>query len=286
MQSPLHIVFLGTSSFAVPCLKALVNDSKFKVELVITQPDRPAGRKQILTPPPVKTAAKELGLKIEQPDQINNCQLSIVNCQFIVVVSYGQILSEEILNRAEIAPINVHASLLPKYRGASPIQQALLSGDTETGVTVQRMVKELDSGPILAQRKIKIEDRETFTSLHATLSEIGAELLIQTLSLPLKELMQDESKALFCKKLTRKDGEVDPKTMTAEKIDRMVRALSPWPGVTLKDSKILKTSLISDKDAFELECADGTKLYIKQIQPASGKQMSGKSFAAGRKLPI
>ena len=190
------------------------------------------------------------------------------------------------MNRAEIAPINVHASLLPKYRGASPIQQALLSGDTETGVTVQRMVKELDSGPILAQRKIKIEDRETFTSLHATLSEIGAELLIQTLSLPLKELMQDESKALFCKKLTRKDGEVDPKTMTAEKIDRMVRALSPWPGVTLKDNKILKTSLISDKDAFELECADGTKLYIKQIQPASGKQMSGKSFAAGRKLPI
>ena len=287
MANPLKIVFLGTSSFAVPCLKALVNDPKFTVELVITQPDRPVGRKQTLTPPPVKIAAEELGLPIFQPENINkefhNCPLSIVHCPFLIVISYGQILSQEILDLPSVAAVNVHASLLPKYRGASPIQHALLSGERETGVTVQKMVKELDAGPILSQKRILIGEHESFVSLHEKLATLGAELLLETLASPLKESEQNASEATFCKKLTREDGKADPKTMTAETIDRMVRALSPWPGVSIDESKILETTLVPEKEALEIPCAEGTKLFVTKIQPKNGKPMSGQAFARGRK---
>jgi len=288
MATPLKIVFLGTSAFAVPSLKALAGDPRFKVELVITQPDRPVGRKQILTPPPVKIAAKELKLPLLQPEDINQAisdQRSAISPDFLVVVSYGQILSGEILNWAKIAPVNVHASLLPKYRGASPIQHAILGTDEESGVTVQKMVKELDSGPVLNQEKIQIGERETFTSLHDKLSEIGATLLTRTLAEPLKEHKQDESKATFCKKLSRADGLVDAKTMTAEEIDRKVRALSPWPGVSCQGNKLLETGLKPDPDALELACKNGTVLFVTKIQPQSGKPMSGRAFATGHSLP-
>ncbi|MFA5799871.1 MAG: methionyl-tRNA formyltransferase [Candidatus Peribacteraceae bacterium] len=287
MASPLKVIFLGTSAFAVPSLRALAGDPRFKVELVITQPDRPVGRKQILTPPPVKVAAKELGLPIFQPENINRAigdKRLAMSPDFLVVVSYGQILSGEILNWAKIAPINVHASLLPKYRGASPIQHAILAGDGETGVTIQKMARELDSGPVLNQERAPIGERETFTQLHEKLASIGAALLLKTLTEPFKELRQDESKATFCKKLTRADGEADPNTMAAETIDCMVRALNPWPGVTLKGNKILETSLAPHKDALTVACARNTTLSIMKIQPPSGKPMSGQAFALGHQI--
>ncbi len=289
------VVFLGTSAFAVPSLRALAADKRFDVQLVVSQPDRPAGRKQTLTPPPVKITAEELSLKIFQPEKLNS-QFpahrslgeggSILNSQFprpdfLVVVSYGQILSEEILAFPVVAAVNVHASLLPKLRGASPLQHAILQGLPETGVTVQRMVKELDAGPILAQSTVKPDNRETFLTLHDKLAVAGAKLLIETLSSPLEGKPQNESDATFCKKLTKSEGITDPKTMDAAQIDRMVRALTPWPGVTIGDVKILSASLESSDESMPVSCADNSILYVTSIQPAGGKPMSGKEYLRG-----
>ncbi len=284
------IVFLGTSAFAVPCLNALVRDRRFDVQLVVTQPDRPVGRKQVMTPPPLKVATEELGLKIAQPENLNS-QFSIFNSQFpnldfLVVVSYGQILSEEVLRWPTIAAVNVHASLLPKLRGASPIQHAILKGLNDTGVTVQRMVKELDAGPILTQRSVPIDPRETYSTLHEKLATLGAELLLATLSLPLLEHEQDVSEATFCKKFTKTNGVVDPETMTALQIDRMVRALTPWPGVTWNGSKILETSLIETRESFPLTCTEHSMLFITRIQPSGGKVMRGEEYARGHRATL
>lgn len=280
---PQSIIFLGTSAFAVPSLQALAADPAFRVQLVITQPDRPTGRKQMLTPSPVKIVAQKLFLPIAQPENINNFQLSTFNFQFLVVVSYGQILSDAVLAWPTNAAVNVHASLLPKLRGASPLQHAILQNFPRSGVTVQRMVQELDAGPVLAQASIPLDSRETFTTLHDKLAILGAELLVRTLKAPLTETMQDASQASVCKKIAKADGIVDPATMTAETIDRMVRALSPWPGVTLKENKILATSLTPTPEALQIPCANDTILFVTKIQPAGGKPMTGAEFARGRK---
>ena len=279
------LIFLGTSTFAVPSLRALAADKQFDIQLVITQPDRPVGRKQILTPPPVKVAAQELQLNISQPDNMN-AHVSRLKSQaspdFLVVVSYGQILSEDILRWPTVAAVNVHASLLPKLRGASPIQHAILEGFAETGVTVQRMVKELDAGPILTQRSVTMEKRETYATLHEKLANLGAELLTATLLLPLSEREQVAANATFCRKLTKGDGAIEEKNMTALKIDRMVRSLSPWPGVTWGRNKILETSLEPLPDSFPLPCDQNSILFVTKIQPSGGKPMSGAEFLRGR----
>jgi methionyl-tRNA formyltransferase len=282
----MRVVFLGTSPFAVPCLRALANDSRFTIDLVITQPDRPVGRKQLLTPPPVKIAAQELKFPIAQPENISTRYSlpATYRPNFLVVVSYGQILPQVILDWPSIAAMNIHASLLPKYRGASPIQHSILNGDATTGVTVQRMIKELDAGPILSQESITIDPRETFQSLHDKLAQTGAELLIETLLKPLKESPQNDSDATFCKKLIRTDGIADPRTMDAVTIDRMARALTPWPGVSIDGNKILETALIADEDALTVSCAENSTLYVTKIQPPSGKTMTGRAFAQGHKV--
>ena len=285
MSAPHTVVFLGTSAFAVPCLRALAGDSRFTVQLVITQPDRAAGRKQAMTPPAVKTAALELGLPVLQPEKVNAEAARLkaeMSPDFLIVVSYGQILSDDVLGIPIIAPVNVHASLLPELRGASPIQHAILEGLAETGVTVQRMVRELDAGPILTQQSLKIDARETYATLHEKLAAAGADLLASTLSLALTEREQEHDKATFCRKLTKADGAASSTTMTAETIDRMVRALTPWPGVTLGDIKLLETSLTPSPDAMAIACSDGTTLYALTLQPAGGKPMSGRSYANGR----
>lgn len=289
MTSPLRILFLGTSPFAVPSLETLAGDPHFQVDAVITQPDRPAGRKQIVTPPPVKEEALALGLPIHQPENLKRAfaALNLPRPDFLVVVSYGQILSSEILDFPTVAPVNVHASLLPRFRGASPIQHALLAGDAETGVTVQRMVRELDAGPVLAQAKIAVEPRDTAAALHDRLAAAGAALLRDTLLAPLRPVPQDEENATVCRKLTRADGLVDPRTMTAEDIDRRVRALTPWPGISFFDGgtsvKILQASLAAQEGASPLPCAQGSILYLVTVQPAGRKPMSGDAWARGRK---
>lgn len=279
------VVFLGTSSFAVPCLKALATDDRFSVQLVVTQPDQPMGRKQVMTSSPVKIAATAFGLLIEQPQDINahisSCTSHVSRPDFLIVVSYGQILSEHVLHWPLIAPINVHASLLPCLRGASPIQHAILEGLTGTGVTVQRMVQELDAGPILTQRAVAIEPRETYTTLSDKLARTGAELLIATLSMALTEREQDPLQITVCRKLKKSDGEAHPETMSSGLIDCMVRALTPWPGVSWNGTKLLETSLDPLPDAMPLPCAGNSRLFVVKIQPAGGKPMSGQAYLRG-----
>ncbi|MBM3227828.1 methionyl-tRNA formyltransferase [Candidatus Peribacteria bacterium] len=291
-SSPLHLVFAGTPAFAIPSLEALANNSAFCVDLVVTQPDRPVGRKGVITPPPVKIAAQGLSVPVWQPEDINaetrSSELQALPCDFLVVVAFGQILAPSILAIPMIAPINLHASLLPRWRGASPIQHAILAGDPETGVTVQRMVKELDAGPVLAQERTPIDPRETYASLHDRLASMGARLLVETLQRPCEPRKQSEDHVTHCKKLSRASGVVDPKTMTAEEIDRCVRALHPWPGVTLMQGdgrmlKILAADLKPSAGAAKLACRDATTLYLLRVQTAGGKPLTGQEWERGKR---
>lgn len=283
----ISVVFLGTSQFSVPSLRALATDPAFEVLAVVTQPDRPAGRAMTLTSPPVKIEALTLELTVLQPEKMNitfaetQHFASLPRPDFLVVVSYGQILSQEVLDWPTMAAVNVHASLLPLLRGASPLQHAVLQGLPESGVTVQRMVKELDAGPILSSARLPLAARETAATLHDKLKVLGAELLLKTLKAPLTETPQDATKATFCGKLSKADGVAVPTAMTAEHIDRMVRALTPWPGVTIGATKILETSFLPGP--LTVECLDGTTLTVETLQPASGKPMSGADFIRGNK---
>lgn len=289
-RKPFTVFFLGTPEFAVPSLRALLSSADFDVQLVITQPDKPVGRKQVVTAPPVKTVALENKIPVFQPENLNkewaNRPVHTAP-DFLVVVAYGQILKEEVLKAPTIAPVNVHASILPRWRGASPIQHAVLNGDHESGVTVQRIVKELDAGAILGKAVITLSERETSPTLHDKLSLLGADLLLKTLSEPLHPQEQDTSGVTICRKLSRADGNVDTATMTAEDIDRTVRALVPWPGVrmTLEGGevvKILETELQERIEAFAVSCAKNSTLYITKLQAEGGKPVSGAEWKRAR----
>ena len=285
------IIFCGTPAFAVPSLKALVADAAFDVRLVVTQPDRPVGRAQKVTPSPVKVAAEELGLPILQPEKINDpsflSSLAAHRPDFLVVVAYGQILSKEVLAVPKVAAVNVHGSLLPRWRGASPVEHAILAGDDETGVTVQIMAEALDAGPILSAQSTSIGPQETAPELRERLSALGASLLVQTLQAPLHPVPQPEDGVTYCKKLAREDGMVDPLLLTAEEIERRVRALVPWPGVTISLSdqtiKILAVSLMPSPGSIALPCRQGTVLHLVQVQPANGKPMTAQEWMRGRR---
>ncbi len=297
-KTPHRIIFAGTPAFAVPSLRALVADPAFDVKLVITQPDKPVGRTQKMTPPPVKVAAEEAGIPVWQPNNINgewrmengesnHSQFSILNSpfDFLVVVAYGQILSEEILHSPAIAPVNVHASLLPRWRGASPIQSAILHGDHESGVTIQRIVEKLDAGPILAMAKTEIEPRETAATLEKKLADMGAGLLTETLKNPITETPQDEAKITICKKLTRATGMVDA-GVTAEEIDRRVRALVPWPGVRMviagEEVKLIAVSHTPAKDSVEVPCKNSV-LHVLTVQPSGKTPMPAVAWMRGKR---
>lgn len=291
MPTPLRIVFCGTPHFAVESLRALAADARFDVRLVVSQPDRPVGRSREPVATPVKAAALALGIPVFQPERLNKAWhdaplLAPGSFDILAVVAYGQLLSDEVLSLPAIAPVNVHASVLPRWRGAAPIQHAILAGDTESGVTVQRMVRELDAGPILGLRTLAIGPRETAPQLHDRLSALGATLLCETLAQPLTEREQDPSGVTLCGKLTRDDGNVDPAQQTAIAIDRRVRAFTPWPGVRCTidggELKLLETSLVPSADTYSLPCADGTTLHLVSVQPPSGKKMTGGSWARGR----
>ncbi len=289
VMSPVSIVFCGTPEFAVPSLKALLERPQdMQVQLVITQPDQPVGRKQTLTPPPVKVFAEAHRLPFIQPEDINDqatgSKLQAIECDLLVTVAYGQLLSPTLLAIPRLGAVNVHPSLLPRWRGASPIQNAILAGDTQTGVTVQQMVEALDAGPILAQEQMALSPDETAGHLSALLADRGAQLLASTLSKPFSPKEQDETHVTLCRKLLRKDGEVNPAEMTAEEIHRRVRALHPWPGITTPFGgmrvKILRTSLVAEPEALEIPCKDGT-LYVLSLQPPGRKPMSGKAWLRG-----
>lgn len=282
---PLSIIFAGTPEFAVAPLEALIADDAFDVKLVISQPDKPIGRKQEVQPTPVKRASLTAGIEVLQPEDINT-EYPEIEHDFLVVVAYGQIVKQHILDAPNIAAVNLHASLLPQWRGASPMQQTILQGDSLSGVTIQRMVAKLDAGPIISQKEYTVQPRETITTLHDTLSNMGAKLLAETLKNPLVETEQDESAMTMCHKLNRNTGNVDPATMTAEQIDRHVRALVPWPGVrctiTGEEVKVLETTLDAQEGSIVLPCAENTELHILSVQPPGKKPMSATDFQRGR----
>lgn len=291
MPKPITIIFCGTPAFAVSSLEALATDDAFHVVLVITQPDRPSGRQRTLAPPPVKARAQELGLRVFQPQDINE-ELSayleahgIPRPDFLVVVAYGKILAPPILALPAIAPINVHASLLPRWRGASPVEHAILAGDTETGITVQVMSPKLDAGDILAVRRIPIAPRTTTPLLKETLSRLGADLLVTTLKQPLHPVPQPAEGITLCRKLSREDGIVDPARETSEEIDRRVRALNPWPGVLCKIAgrmiKMLATSLAPVAGSVPLPCAHQTTLQLISVQEPGKKAMRADAWKRG-----
>lgn len=287
------VIFCGTPDFAVPALEMLINDPAFDVQCVITQPDKPVGRKQVLTAPPVKVVAQAKGIPVFQFESINK-ELppliengTIKTPDFLIVVAYGKILKQHILDLPKIAPINVHGSLLPRWRGASPVEHSILAGDTETGVTVQIMAAELDAGPVLSMKSIPIEARVTSFELREKLSKIGAELLVETLKKPLDPKPQPSEGITVCTKLTRDDAKADPKTMTAIEIDRRVRALNPWPSVMCvvegHEMKILESSLSEIKDSIPLTCANNTTLYLVTVQEAGKKPMKAGDWKRGIK---
>jgi methionyl-tRNA formyltransferase len=235
-----RVVFMGTPDFAVPTLRELIHADDLDVVGVVTQPDRPAGRGKRLTAPPVKQVALETGIPVIQPSSLRKDpgafdQLRAWQPDYIVVVAFGQILRQNVLDLPRIAPINVHASLLPRWRGAAPVQAAIRAGDTYTGVTTMQMDAGLDTGPILLQDSIPMAPDETGQSLHDKLSVLGARLLIHTLrwlrsgSIAPHPQPTDDALITIAPQIKKEHGEIDW-AMSASKIDRHVRAFTPWPG--------------------------------------------------------
>ncbi|MDO8668410.1 MAG: methionyl-tRNA formyltransferase [bacterium] len=230
----IKIIFIGTAEFGLPAFKAMLNDSDFEVVLVITQPDKPVGRKQVVVSSPIKIAALKKDITCLQPVQIIDIRqkISLLKPDLIMVVAYAQLIPEDILNIPKYGCLNLHASLLPKYRGSSIIQAAILNGDEQTGVTVMKMDKGFDTGPILAQMAIKIDTENTAGELYDKLSEVSADFLVDTikkyLAGEISPAPQDASLASYVKELTKGDGLIDWLKPAGE-LERFVRAMSPWP---------------------------------------------------------
>ena len=301
-----RIVFMGSPEFAVPILKAL--EGKYQVVGVVTQPDRPAGRGRELKAPPIKIVAKELGLPFIQPQRLREAgaleQMRAWQPDIIVVAAFGQILRAEVLEMPRYGCINVHASLLPRWRGAAPVQAAILNGDEVTGITIMRMDAGVDTGPTLSQAATPIHPEDTGGTLSERLAELGAELLLDTLpkylSGELATQEQDDTRATYAPLLKKEDGELDF-AQPAESLARGVRAFNPWPGAfinwqgqILKIHKAHAIDYTQGMDSFgllpgkavifknlpALTTSEGL-LVLDILQPAGKKAMAGEDFLRG-----
>jgi len=302
-MTPPRVVFMGSPVFALPTMKSL--NQEYPVVGIITQPDRPAGRGRTLTPPPVKLLAQELGLPVIQPRRLREPeameQLHHWGPDLIVVAAFGQILRQEVLELPPFGCINVHGSLLPRWRGAAPIQAAILAGDIETGITIMKMDAGIDTGPMLSQRSAPILPEDTSETLSARLSKVGADLLIETLPGYLNgrilPVYQDERLATYAPMLKKENGMLDF-NQPAEFLARQVRAYQPWPGAYMTwDDQILKiqrVSIVSDESSIQsgqrtrrfgypaIGTSDGL-LILEQVQPSGKRAMGGKDFLSGAK---
>ena len=301
----LRIVFMGTPDFAVPCLQTLL-DSPHSVVGVFTQPDKPQGRKMVLTPPPVKVLAAENGVPVFQPEKMKDPatleQLKILAPDLIVVVAYGRILPRAVLELPRYGCINVHASLLPKYRGAAPIQWAILDGETETGVTIMQMDAGLDTGDMLLTYETKVGEKETAGELFDRLAQSGAELLTQTL-VKLDEITprpQDDAQSCYAHMLDKQMAVIDW-SRSAHEIDCLIRGLNPWPiALTTLSGERLKvfaaekaagngepgTVLEADpKKGLTVACGEGA-LRLTEIQLVGGKRMKANDFLRGHAIEV
>lgn len=301
----MKIVFMGTPDFAVPSLKKLV-ENKYEIAAVFTQPDKKVGRKQVLTPPEVKKTALEYDIPVYQPQTLKSGEaeeiIKGINPDIIIVIAYGKILPKQILNIPKYGCINVHASLLPKYRGAAPIQWAVLNGDKKTGVCIMQMDEGLDTGDVLNIVETEIGINETSAELFDRLSEIGASALIDTLKdiesgniTPIKQMGDSCYASMIDKSLSEIDWNKD-----AFEIHNKIRGLQTWPcaqtkinGKEVKIHKSVLTDIVSELKAGSVYqadkkllvvCGDGKCIEILEIQPSGKKKMDIKSFLAGNKL--
>jgi methionyl-tRNA formyltransferase len=305
--SALRLAFFGTPAFAVPTLQQL-QDSPHQVALVVTQPDRPRGRGQRLAPAPVKTFAEMRGLPILQPERLKDDELLQTFAGFrldlAVVAAYGRILPAAMLALPRLGTINVHASLLPRWRGAAPIHRAVLAGDHETGVTIMRVVPALDAGPMMAKARVPIEPRQTSVELEEQLAHIGARLLLETVDRlaagPVPEEPQDERGATYAARLERRESQVDW-ARDAWQIHNQVRGLQPWPVATVfvhgRRLRLLGSEVAEDRpgrdipgtiqhvsaEAIDVAASPGT-VRITRVQPEGGAPMTVRAFLNGHPL--
>lgn len=301
----MKVVFMGTPDYAAETLKALIA-SEHTVVGVFAQPDKPVGRKQILTPPPVKTLASETGIPVFQPATLRDGAalkiLEELKPDIIVVVAYGKILPQEILSFPKYGCINGHASLLPKYRGASPIQWSIVCGEKKTGVTVMQMDAGMDTGDILLSEETEIKEGETAGELFERLAPISARLILETLDdiingdiIPEK---QNGAEASYAPILKKEMAQLNFKK-SAEELECAVRGFNPWPSAYIildgKRIKVLKSAVGGKTDApagtvtngdtaFEIACGDGKVLRILVIKPEGGKEMPAENWLRGHKI--
>ncbi len=303
----MKIVFMGTPDYAVKTLEALI-DAGHEVAAVFAQPDKPVGRKHIITPPPVKVCALENGITVYQPETLKNGEaeeiLKEISPEVIVVVAYGKILPKSILDIPKYGCVNGHASLLPKYRGASPIQWCIVCGETVTGVTTMYMNEGMDTGDILEQSEVKIGDDETAEELFERLSVVSAQLMVSTLEKlekgEITPLKQNEEEATYAPIIKKEMARIDF-NKTAHEICCGVRGYYSWPcAYTFIDGKRLKVikaheggktggraaEVIGNEKELIIACGDGSSVVITQLQPEGSKQMSAEQYLRGNKLEI
>ncbi|MFI3621015.1 methionyl-tRNA formyltransferase [Vagococcus fluvialis] len=298
------IIFMGTPGFSVPILNGLVAEG-YDVLRVVTQPDRPVGRKKVLTPPPVKEAALEHGIKVLQPEKIGGSpemeEIISLNPDLIVTAAFGQFLPETLLKAPKLGAINVHASLLPKYRGGAPVHYSIIKGDSETGVTIMRMVKKMDAGDMLSQKAIPISKTDDVGSMFDKLSLLGKDMLLEMLpefiAGNIKEIPQDETLVTYSPNITREEEQIDW-NKTSELIDCQVRGMRPWPvafttyqetRVKLWDTTPLDetttkapgTIIKINKKNFLVACGEGTVLQINDLQPAGKGRLKAVEYLNG-----
>lgn len=299
------VIFMGTPHFAVPILQALLDDDRYTVKAVLTQPDRRVGRKHKLTASPVKQLASQAGIDIFQPEKLTKSEeleiLVNLHADLIITAAYGQFLPARLLESAKIAAINVHGSLLPKYRGGAPIQYAVMNGDTETGVSIMYMVKKMDAGDVIAQRAIPIEATDDTGTMFEKLSVLGRDLLMEVLpdliAGKTKAVPQDESKVIFSPNITTEQEVIDY-TLPARLIDAKVRGLRPKPlGKMMIDGMATKlidvtpldertrqvpgTIVRVEKHALVIAAGDGTTYQINQLKPAGKPAMEITAYLNG-----
>ncbi len=307
MKQKTRIIYMGTPDFSVPALQKLAAQDDFFVSLVVTQPDRPKGRGKKLAPTPVKTAALNLGLDVFQAENLNTKEatekLLSLNPDFFVVAALGQLLSQEILDIPQILPINIHASLLPKYRGASPIQAAIQNMDKVTGITTMVMAEKMDAGDILLSSSTPISDQDTAQDIHDRLGIIGADLIVETLYAILEHrlepIAQDHSKATYVKMLKKNDGKINW-NLSSRQICAHINAMTPWPGAFShlggKIIKIYRASpsdihtphdpgviFLCDKQGIHVATGKGS-LIILELLGTSGKRLEAGQFLCGHKI--
>ncbi len=308
----MKIVFMGTPDFAAGALKAII-EAGHKVTLVVTQPDRAKGRSDKLIPSPVKEVALEHNIPVFQPLKIKTPEAVAVlrkyDADIFVVAAFGQIISQEILDMPRYGCVNIHASLLPKYRGASPIQRVILDGEKKTGVTIMQMDAGIDTGDMLYKVETEISDEDTFETLHDRLTGIGAEAIVEALPLiesgELVPEKQDDSQSCYAKLIKKEMGKIDFNKSAAE-VSRLVRGMNPWPSaytfLSGKQMKVWRVSVLPQtdenngkavpgeivdltKDGITVKCGEGS-VKILELQLEGKKRMAAKDFLLGAKPEV